>query len=245
MKIRRRRPIVEPIAVYDSHDPRLNDRDQLNAWARAQGLRPTVAYRWEIYRTDHLFARCYEYAADHNGVLRWDPDADHYARATPHNAPLTSLPPDLWMVELPFGLPLFTANDRGGWQVRHTRTRALRTAAAIAARNANIPSLPAAHVIAEYRPGPRTRRRDPANWAPAFKAAADGALVDAQILPDDDAAHLIGPDPRLGPPDPEAAQAGQRWGRIVLYIRARQPDVGVGHPERKAVEPAACARSQR
>ena len=48
------------------------------------------------------------------------------------------------------------------------------------------------------RPGPPT---DPANAYPAVKALIDG-LVDAGVLPDDDAAHLDGPDMRLGDPDP-------------------------------------------
>jgi hypothetical protein len=218
----RRAPIVTPIAVYDSHDPQPCDRDALNTWAYAQGLRPPLAYRWEVYRTDHLWVRAYEYAAETDGTLIWDPGTEHFRLAAPNDQPVTALPPDLWMVELPWGLPLLSANGRDHYRVRAEYTRTLRTAAAAAAQAAQLPPMPAAHVIGEYRPGHRTRRRDPANWAPSFKAAADG-LVDAGVLPDDDASRMVGPDPRLGPPDPDAVLAGVRWGRVVLYVRTR-PD---------------------
>ncbi|WP_242882641.1 hypothetical protein [Actinomadura litoris] len=216
----RRTPIITPIAVYDSHDPQPGDRAALTTWARAQELRPTLAYRWEVYRTDHLWVRAYEYAAESDGTLIWDTATEHFRLATPYDQPLTAFPPDLWMVELPWGLPLLSANGRDHYRVRAEYTKTLRTAAATAAITAQLPPMPTAHVIAEYRPGHRTRRRDPANWAPSFKAAADG-LVDAGVLHDDDASRMVGPDPRLGPPDPDAVLAEARWGRVVLYVRAR------------------------
>ncbi|MBO2464478.1 hypothetical protein [Actinomadura violacea] len=218
----RRQPILTPIAVYDCHDPMSCDRDALNAWARSQGLHPELTYRWEVYRTDHLWVRAYEYAAEQDGTLIWDPGTEHFRLAAPYDQSLTAFPPDLWMVELPWGLPLLSANGRDHYRVRAEYTKTLRSAAATAAATAHLPAMPAAHVIGEYRPGHRTRRRDPANWAPSFKAAADG-LVDAGVLHDDDASRMIGPDPRLGPPDPDAVLAEMRWGRVVLYVRAR-PD---------------------
>ncbi|KAB2344835.1 hypothetical protein [Actinomadura rudentiformis] len=208
--------------MYDSHDPQLSadatERTRLNVWARAQALRPNLAYRWEIYRTDHWWVRAYEYAAESDGTLIWDTDRDHPRPAAPYDQSITDLPPGLFVVELPFGLPLISANDRIHYRVRADRTRTLRTAAAHAAQLAHLPRMNAAAVVGEYRPGPRSRRRDAANWSPSYKAAADG-LVDAGVLPDDDACHMIGPDPRLGPPDPDAALAGIRWGRLVLYLR--------------------------
>ena len=78
----------------------------------------------------------------------------------------------------------------------------------LAARAARVPRLERAHVLAEYQP-PDGRRRDPANWYPSFKACIDG-LIDAGVLPDDDAAHLDGPDMRLGEPYPK--------GRLVLTV---------------------------
>ncbi|HEY2238874.1 MAG TPA: hypothetical protein VGI21_08790 [Streptosporangiaceae bacterium] len=113
-------------------------------------------------------------------------------------------------------MELLTANQRPHWAVRARRTRALREAAAWMARAARVPQLEHVHVLAEYRP-PDRRRRDPANWQPSFKAAVDG-LVDAGIVPDDDAAHLTGPDPRLGPVTPR--------GQIVLTITATEPAPG-------------------
>ena len=71
------------------------------------------------------------------------------------------------------------------------------------------PPLERAYVEGVYEP-PDRRRRDPANLYPSFKAAIDGALVDAGVLPDDDAKHLVGPDMRLGDPYP--------GGRLVLII---------------------------
>jgi len=59
-------------------------------------------------------------------------------------------------------------------------------------------------------------RRDPANWYPSFKACVDG-LVDAGVLNDDDHAHVIGPDMRIGPVVPRS--------QLVLYIRQLPAEV--------------------
>src|SRR6185437_12739208 len=88
-------------------------------------------------------------------------------------------------------------------------TKDLRETAGWAARVAKVPPLQRAHVRAEYQP-PDNRRRDPANFYPSFKACIDG-LVDVKVLPDDDAAHLDGPDMRLGELFPP-------HGRLVLVI---------------------------
>ncbi|MGH3503177.1 MAG: hypothetical protein ACRDQA_20120, partial [Nocardioidaceae bacterium] len=72
----------------------------------------------------------------------------------------------------------------------------------------HIPHLQRAHIVAVYQP-PDRRRRDPANLYPAVKACVDG-LVDARVLPDDDAAHVVGPDMRLAPI--------ARGGRLTLHI---------------------------
>lgn len=114
-----------------------------------------------------------------------------------------------WTVELPAGLPLLNANDRVHWRVRRDRTKAIRQAAYLTARMTLIPTLERAHVVGEYRP-PDRRRRDVANLYPSFKAAIDGALVDARVLPDDSDAYLVGPDMRIGPVHP--------GGRLVLHI---------------------------
>lgn len=122
------------------------------------------------------------------------------------------VPPDgsrTWTLAMVAGLELLNANDRDGhWARRRRITDTLRQAAGWAARWQHIPALGRAHVLGVYEP-PDRRRRDPANLYPSFKACIDG-LVDAGVLPDDDAAHLDGPDMRLG----EVC----RQGRLVLHI---------------------------
>lgn len=97
-------------------------------------------------------------------------------------------------VTLPVGLRLFTSNQRLHWRTRAKVTKAIRGAAMEAAFG--LPELQRAHVTAVLHPHDK-RRRDPANWYPAVKAAVDG-IVDAGVLEDDDATRLIGPDMRLG-----------------------------------------------
>ena len=80
------------------------------------------------------------------------------------------------------------------------RTRALRVRAALAARAARIPPMARARITVHVH-GRTRARTDPANAYPTIKACVDG-LVDAGVLPDDDAAHLDGPDMRLGDPIP-------------------------------------------
>lgn len=116
--------------------------------------------------------------------------------------------PHRWTVELPPGLPLLNANGRMHWRIRHERTKAIRTAAWAAARQANVPRLERAQVICEYRP-PDRRRRDVHNLFGSAKAAVDG-LVDARVLPDDSDEHLVGPDMRIGGVTPK--------GQLVLHI---------------------------
>jgi Holliday junction resolvase RusA-like endonuclease len=87
-------------------------------------------------------------------------------------------------------------------------TRDLRQAAYLCAKNAKVPHLARAHVIAEYRP-PDRRKRDSHNLFLSAKAAVDG-LVDAGVLTDDSDEYLTGPDMRPGPIE--------KSGRLVLHI---------------------------
>jgi hypothetical protein len=103
--------------------------------------------------------------------------------------------------------PPHSANARLHWAERARRTRLWRNGANIRAQAARIPWLDRAHVVVEWLP-PDKRRRDPGNLAPAAKAICDG-LVDAGVLPDDDAAHLTGPDLRLG--EIRRAPYGSPW----------------------------------
>ena len=122
-----------------------------------------------------------------------------------------------WTIELPAGTRLLSANGREHWAVRAAVTASLRNAAGWLARAQKIPRLDHAHVLAVYEP-PDRRRRDPANLYPSVKACVDG-LTDAGAWADDDAAHVSGPDMRLGPVHPQ--------GRLTLTVtelpaRARQ-----------------------
>lgn len=121
--------------------------------------------------------------------------------------------PRQWVVQLPAGLELLNSNHRGHWRRNHAITAELRLAGAWMARAGRVPPLRRAHITGVYEP-PDRRKRDPANLYPSFKAAVDG-LVDAGVLVDDDAAHLDGPDMRLGDTCPR--------GRLVLIITEAAP----------------------
>lgn len=99
--------------------------------------------------------------------------------------PAGGAPPRTWRIELPAGMDLLNANHRLHWAKKARTTRAIRFAACCIARSNLVPQLERAHVEGVYEP-PDRRRRDPANLYPSFKAAIDGALVDAGVLPDDD-----------------------------------------------------------
>src|SRR6266702_423179 len=113
-----------------------------------------------------------------------------------------------WVIELPAATKLLSSNGREHWRVRARETAGLRETAAWLARMQRIPRLERAHVLARYHP-PDRRRRDPANLYPSVKACVDG-LTDAGVWADDDAAHVTGPDMRLGQVQPP--------GRLVLTI---------------------------
>ena len=126
-----------------------------------------------------------------------------------------------WTIVMPAGIELLNANDRSGhWARRQRLTAALREAAAWLARQQRIPRLERARIVGFYEP-PDRRRRDPANLYPSFKACIDGIVADAGVLPDDDAAHLDGPDMRLGMVYP--------LGRLVLYIYEITEETGGGN----------------
>ncbi|MFC7723443.1 RusA family crossover junction endodeoxyribonuclease [Nonomuraea recticatena] len=106
------------------------------------------------------------------------------------------------------GHALLNSNDRMHWRKEAPLKKNLRQTACWLARAAKIPSMKRASIIAVYEP-PDRRRRDPANLYPSWKAVVDG-IVDAGVLPDDNAEHLDGPDMRLGDIHPQ--------GRLVMYI---------------------------
>jgi hypothetical protein len=103
-----------------------------------------------------------------------------------------------WVLELP-PVELINANEVRGWHWRKERdtARAIRAAAAVAARKAGVPRLTRARVLYLVHPRARTRVFDPSNWSLSAKAAVDG-LSDAGLWTDDNAAVVTGVDPRAG-----------------------------------------------
>lgn len=93
-----------------------------------------------------------------------------------------------------------TSNGRYHWADKARRTRGLRALGQWEGKRSQIPTLNRAHITAHitYRTGGRA---DPANAYPTIKALIDG-LVDAGLLPDDDATRLLGPDMRREPGKP-------------------------------------------
>lgn len=94
-------------------------------------------------------------------------------------------------ITIPRSLAL-TANQRLHWQPQRERTRQLRQLGLINA--SKLGAFDRAHLTVTLA-WHDAHRRDPANWYPTVKALIDG-MVDAGLLPDDDGAHLIGPDLR-------------------------------------------------
>jgi crossover junction endodeoxyribonuclease RusA len=146
-----------------------------------------------------------------------------------------------WRIDMPCG-PLLTSNQRLHHQAKARLTRQLRGEAKLLALAAKIPALERVHVYAYVIP-PDRRKRDPANWYPSVKAAIDG-LTDAGVIPDDDAAHLLGPDMRLGVamppcnhlPAPIAKVTGASFARpprrVHLRLLIEELAAGYGDPPR-------------
>jgi hypothetical protein len=87
------------------------------------------------------------------------------------------------------------ANQRLHYRKRNELTQAWREAGKAALEALFEPyHYPRAHIVCAIR-FPTNIRRDVGNWYPTAKAIVDG-LVDANLLPDDNDAHLIGPDMR-------------------------------------------------
>lgn len=99
--------------------------------------------------------------------------------------------------ELPHALVL-SANHRDHWAQKARTTVSLRNKGRVEAA-----PWVAGFGASQYQPAhltvrvgwPDKRRRDVANISPTIKALIDG-IVDAGLLPDDDDAHLVGPDLR-------------------------------------------------
>ena len=115
---------------------------------------------------------------------------------------LTLTIPDAWWM---------TSNQRLHWADKARRTANVRHLAAMLSRARNLPQFEVVHVTA-FVQYPTAGRADPGNSAPTVKAAIDG-LVDACVVPDDDHAHVIGPDYRR---EVGKCQRGTHVVRLVL-----------------------------
>lgn len=93
------------------------------------------------------------------------------------------------------------SNHRTHWAVRSKRTKAWRKTAGLVALAADLGTRDHIHVTAWIHKETR-RRYDAANLHPTVKACIDGC-VDAGVIPDDDNAHLTGPDLRMGEARPD------------------------------------------
>ena len=88
-------------------------------------------------------------------------------------------------------------NDREHWRLRANKSKYIRQLAEQIARASRAPHLKRALLTVEIA-FPDRKRRDSHNWMATVKPIVDG-LVDAGVLPDDDAKHLLGPDLRRHP----------------------------------------------
>jgi crossover junction endodeoxyribonuclease RusA len=111
--------------------------------------------------------------------------------------PPDQLGPQLFRINLPWTLPPLTANQRMHWRAKARVTKDVRQVASLLGRKA--PRTEMLVVTLHYRPRDR-RRRDRHNLWPTVKALVDG-LVDAGIVPDDDAEHLSTPEPVIHQPN--------------------------------------------
>lgn len=90
---------------------------------------------------------------------------------------------------LPWSAPPIRENDREHWRQKAERTKAVRAAAGVLARNQRVRRMARAEIRLVWTVTDR-RRRDAAAPNPTLKAAIDG-LVDADVLDDDH--HFIVP----------------------------------------------------
>jgi len=89
-----------------------------------------------------------------------------------------------YRLDLPWGRPPLSLNDRRHRLAKIPVIREVRTTAGWLARTARIPSSTHVTVTLVYQPGPRGRASDADNWVATLKPLCDG-LVDAAVVPDD------------------------------------------------------------
>ena len=107
----------------------------------------------------------------------------------------TQAPPRTWVIELPPGTEIRTANDRGNVYALNAVTQALKTLMVdLVTKIHKLPRIERAYIVVEYQPPPKRKQdrhplaskriEDQDNLAPTAKALVDG-LVKAGVLPGD------------------------------------------------------------
>lgn len=128
---------------------------------------------------------------------------------TPHHPGLT------WQLRLPITRPL-SMNDRLSWHAKHRAKSELRAAVRELAMSRGIPPLRALTAELHYAPADR-RIRDPLNLIETLKVCED-ALVDANLVPDDNPLYVTSTMPVIDPP-----QTSENQGRLYLIVRELHP----------------------
>lgn len=119
-----------------------------------------------------------------------------------------------WTLSIPAPADFINVNKRYHWAAKAKLTKAWRKNTYFAALKAQLPEgLERVHIIATIT-RPTRRKYDVGNLADTAKACIDGLVSDYGLLPDDDNAHLLGPDMRH---DPEPGPAS-----ITLTIKEIQ-----------------------
>lgn len=129
---------------------------------------------------------------------------------------------------------MISDNDRLHWAVEARRVTYLRRLSALQKRSrAGDLHMPLAQCVATWQ-APTRRAFDSANWNPTVKALVDGVCTGptkrrwpSALLPDDDNAHLVGPDPRF---DPELTGTGKYRVTLTFTELAELPAVAPACP---------------
>ncbi|WP_136314442.1 hypothetical protein [Actinomyces procaprae] len=126
----------------------------------------------------------------------------------------------VWEASIVLGADqVISANDHRHWRYRHARAKSIRSVAEQTARFTRAPRLERARIVIEIL-FPDRRRRDTHNLMATAKPIVDG-LVDAGLLPDDDARHLVGPHLEAS-----AELSSARWGQRTYTFRVFVFDLG-------------------
>lgn len=107
-----------------------------------------------------------------------------------------------WILDLPYGKPPLSLNDRGqtvgARRAKSAKAAMIRADVNTLAKAAGIPPQDSIHVRLHYRPK-TAAKRDADNLVATLKPAIDG-LRDAKVIPDDDPSHLDWSAPRIHAP---------------------------------------------